>query len=128
MKSRVALVALLALVLLANWMAVTGQQGTAQAPEYGFEKGSAPPGKKEFVANGCYQCHGFQGSGGAGPRIAADVLTFEAFAKAVRKPREVMPAYSAKVLTDDKLKKIYDYLKALPKAPEPSEIPLLSEK
>src|SRR5687767_11541465 len=118
-----------AVALLAGWVVVRGQQGSTPSPEYGFENGSAPPGKKEFVQNGCYQCHGFQGQGaGTGPRLAPDVIPYESFARFVRKHRDVMPVYPTKVLSEDKLRKIYDYLKSLPKAPEPSEIPLLSEK
>ena len=41
-------------------------------------------GKKDFVEVGCYQCHGYQGQGGAGPRIAPKPLSLEAFTRWVR--------------------------------------------
>ena len=36
-------------------------------------------GKKDFVEVGCYQCHGYQGQGGPGGRIAPKPLPLEAF-------------------------------------------------
>ena len=120
---------LFALGLVAVVFGLGGSWGGAQnpqSPEYGFEDGTAPQGKKDFVKNGCYQCHGFQGQGGVGPRLAPSPLPYENFAKFVRRPRDVMPAYSSKVLTEEKLKSIYEYLKSLPPSPEPSQIPLLA--
>jgi len=49
--------------------------GTAQAEP------SAANGHMLFVKVGCYQCHGYQGQGGAaGPRIAPDPLPFDGLA------------------------------------------------
>ena len=121
---------LLAVTLIAATLVVAQNPGNAQVREYGLESGTAPPGKKEYIQNGCYQCHGFQGqgAGATGARLAPGPLPYEAFAKLVRKPRDVMPAYPAKVLSEEKLKKIYEYLQSIPPSPQPSEIPLLSEK
>ena len=87
-------------------------------------------GYKDYVEMGCWQCHAFQGqsSSGFGPKIAPGPLPYEAFALLVRKPANVMPAYSSNVLSDEKLRRIYDYLDNLPDAPDPSDIPLLSGK
>ena len=30
-------------------------------------------GREDFVEVGCYQCHGYQGQGGAGPRLATEL-------------------------------------------------------
>ncbi len=83
-------------------------------------------GKKDFVEVGCYQCHGYQGQGGAGPRIAPKPLSLEAFTRLVRRPPNVMPAYSPKVLSDEQLKRIHKYLESIPEDPEVSTLPALS--
>ncbi|MCZ6767640.1 MAG: cytochrome c [Acidobacteria bacterium] len=86
-------------------------------------------GKKDFVEMGCFQCHGYQGHGGrAGPRIAPKPLSLEAFTRLVRKPPNVMPAYSPKVISDEQLKRIHEYLKSIPEPPEVSTLPILSEE
>ncbi len=86
-------------------------------------------GKKDYVEMGCYQCHGYQGQGGrAGPRIAPKPLSLEAFTRLVRKPPNVMPAYSPKVISDEQLKRIHEYLKSIPEPPEVSTLPILSEE
>ena len=68
-----------------------------------------------YVTYGCYQCHGYEGQGSlfTGPRIAPDLLPYEAFAQIVRKPYGSMPAYSPQVLQQSELQGIYDYLKSI---------------
>ncbi len=83
-------------------------------------------GKKDFVEVGCYPCHGYQGQGGPGGRIAPKPLPLETFTRLVRKPPNVMPAYSPKVLSDEQLKRIHKYLVSIPEDPEVSTIPVLS--
>jgi len=86
-------------------------------------------GKKDYVEMGCYQCHGYQGQGGrAGSRIAPKPLSLEAFTRLVRRPLNVMPAYSPKVLSDEKLKRIHEYMKSIPEPPEVSTLPIFSEE
>jgi hypothetical protein len=86
------------------------------------------PGYIEYVEMGCWQCHGFQGQGGSsGPRLAPDPIPFEAFRNIVRQPYNVMPAYSPSVLTDEKLKRLHEYLQSIPASPGVFDIPLLSE-
>ncbi len=85
-------------------------------------------GKKDYVEMGCYQCHGYQGQGGGGPRIAPKPLSLEAFTRLVRRPPNVMPAYSPKVISDEKLKRIHEYLKSIPEPPEVSTLPVFSEE
>ncbi len=92
------------------------------------EEEAADRGKKDYVEMGCYQCHGYQGHGGAGPLIAPDPLPFEAFAEIVRRPPNVMPAYSPKVLSDEQLKRIHEYLESIPQPPDVSTLPLLTEE
>src|SRR3954464_7120100 len=97
-------------------------------------KGDAENGRKLFVADGCYQCHGRQGQGGAaapvgsyGPRLAPPKLPVEAIRLYVRHPSGSMPPYTAKVLSDSDINDIYAFLKTIP-APRPlKEIPLLNQ-
>jgi mono/diheme cytochrome c family protein len=83
--------------------------------------GAAPDERSPYVANGCYQCHGYAGQGGAGARLARTAYSFEAFAALVRRPANEMPAYAPQVLDDGDLRSIYDYLRSLP---EPPRVPI----
>jgi mono/diheme cytochrome c family protein len=85
-------------------------------------------GKKVFLKDGCYQCHGQSGSGGlAGPRLAQTKLTQTAFMAYVRNPAPgSMPAYRTKVLADQDLSDIFAFIKSLPDPPPLSTIPVLN--
>ena len=85
-----------------------------------------PSGYRDYVEMGCFQCHGFQGQGASSPPLVARLMPYEGFANQVRRPRNVMPAYSQNVLSDVKLRAIYHYLEQVPASPDPSSIPLLS--
>lgn len=79
-----------------------------------------------FVAYGCYQCHGYQGhGGGAGPRLSAPLLPYEAFEQIVRRPYGVMPAYPAELLSEETMRDIYAYLQTIPEPAPLEDIPLL---
>ena len=99
----------------------------AQVPA---DKGDAAHGRKLFLADGCYQCHGTSGEGGGvfGPKLAPDPLPYEAVLQQLRSPRARMPVYTAKVLPDAGAADIYAYLRSIPKAKPASEIPLLNLK
>ena len=73
-------------------------------------KADGDPGRQRYVAVGCWQCHGYEGQGGAGPKIGPNPLAFPAFANAVRHPRSDMPPYRAEVLSDEDLRTIYNFL------------------
>jgi mono/diheme cytochrome c family protein len=81
---------------------------------------AAPDERSPYVANGCYQCHGYAGQGGAGARLARTAYSFDAFAALVRRPANEMPAYAPQVLDDGALRSIYDYLRSLPEPPQVS--------
>ena len=88
--------------------------------------GNAETGKKLFVSYGCYQCHGYEGQGGAaGPRLAPRPLPFANFSRYVRRPTNQMPPYTAKVVPDADLEHIHAYLMSRPAALAASSIPLL---
>lgn len=83
------------------------------------------PGYRDLIENGCWQCHGFQGQGTAGPALAPNPLPYEAFAAYVRKPAGVMPAYSPNILSEERMKRIHAYLQSIPPAPDPDSISLI---
>jgi mono/diheme cytochrome c family protein len=91
--------------------------------------GNAANGKQLFEKQNCYYCHGTAGQGGRdGARIAATALTVAQFTRYVRRPAgamRAMPAYTAKLLTDEQLADVYAYLKTLPAAQPPAQIPIL---
>jgi mono/diheme cytochrome c family protein len=107
------------LALLAAVMLIPGSGQTA---------GNAESGKRLFVRDGCYECHGYAGQGGvAGARIAAIALNPQGLIRYVRAPAGQMPAYTAKVITDQELTDIHAYLQSLPKAKPVKDIPLLNQ-
>lgn len=95
----------------------------AQAPS-----GNGDNGKRLFLRDGCWECHGYAGQGGRdGARIAATALSAQGLIRYVRRPAGAMPAYTEKVISDQELTDIWAYLKSLP-APKPAkDIPLLNE-
>jgi mono/diheme cytochrome c family protein len=110
--------ALLVLVALIGGTTAAAQSST----------GNAENGKRLYLRDGCYQCHGYAGQGGrAGARIAAPKFNAQALIMYVRRPAGDMPAYSGKVISDQELTDIYAYLKTFPPAKASKEIPLLDQ-
>jgi mono/diheme cytochrome c family protein len=89
-------------------------------------KGDAVHGKKIYVAYGCWQCHGYQGQGGSGPKLAPQPLPYEAVFRQLRKPRGTMPVYTHVTTPDQDVADIYAYLQTMPKAKTVADIPALS--
>jgi mono/diheme cytochrome c family protein len=88
-------------------------------------RGDVANGKKLFNSIGCSQCHGFAGQGGAaGPKLI-DPPVFPAFVAQLRTPRQVMPPYTERVLSEQQAADIYAHVKTFPLPPDPSTIPLL---
>jgi mono/diheme cytochrome c family protein len=100
--------------------------GQTPATRLGAPVGNAQNGKRIFASFGCYQCHGFEGQGGVGPRLARRPIAFASFSKYLRQPTGGMPPYTAKVVSDKELADIYSFLLSIPEAPSPETIPLLS--
>ncbi len=88
--------------------------------------GNAQNGKKIFDSYGCYQCHGHDGHGGVGARLAPNPISFTAFSKYVRQPTGEMPPYTGKVVSDKELADIYAFLQSLPQPPAAKSIPILN--
>ena len=106
-------------------LAAAGTAAQTPAPAPTTPAGDADAGKKLFVSLGCWTCHGYEGQGGAAPRIAPRPLPRAAFTTYVRRPSERMPNYPERVVSDEQLGHIHAYLQSRP-MPRPIEsIPLL---
>ena len=106
-------------------------QGTPQSSEKGgtAPAGNAENGKKIFVKDGCYECHGREGQGAAqasGPRIGPPKTFLRVFIKYVRRPTGQMPPFTGDVISDQELADIYAYLMSRPAATPSKDIPLLN--
>jgi mono/diheme cytochrome c family protein len=116
---------LLLLVALV-FAAVVAAAQTPAAPAQPTSAGNAETGKKLYVSYGCWQCHGYEGQGGAaGPRLAPRPLPFAGFSRYVRRPTNQMPPYTEKVVPEADLQHIHAFLISRPAAPPASSIPLL---
>ena len=91
--------------------------------------GDAANGKRLFVRDGCYQCHGYAGQGGlAGARLAQTKLTQAAFTAFVRNPAPGgMPPYRAPLISDQELADVYTYIKTFPEPPAAKSIGVLNQ-
>jgi len=108
-------------------VAVHAQPPSAGQSPPGAPAGDAARGKALFVKNGCYQCHNYEGQGGAaGPRIAPNPLPFQGLVGYVRAPRGDMPPYTVKVMSDQDLADVHAYLRSRPRPPAVSSVPLLA--
>ena len=110
------------------WLAVAGGAVAQTAQSLGAPAGSAERGKKVYMEQLCYTCHGTVGQGGdrgSGPKIYPNPFPYAAFATQVRKPRQVMPPYSDKHVSDQDLADMYHYLFSTKPSPVAKDIPLL---
>jgi mono/diheme cytochrome c family protein len=103
----------------------------AQTPQsLGAPPGNAKRGGEVFMHQLCYTCHGTVGQGGergAGPRIYPNPFPFQAFVNQVRKPRQAMPPYTEKHVSDQDLADIYAYLFSTKPSPAAKDVPLLRD-
>jgi ubiquinol-cytochrome c reductase cytochrome c subunit len=117
---------ILLLLVALVFAAVVAAAQTPAAPAQPASAGNAETGKKLYVSYGCWQCHGYEGQGGAaGPRLAPRPLPFAGFSRYVRRPTNQMPPYTEKVVSNAELEHIHAYLMSRPAPPAASSIPLL---
>ena len=98
------------------------------AQSLGAPAGDAARGQKVFMQQLCHTCHGTVGQGGdrgSGPRIEPNPFPYQAFLTQVRKPRQGMPPYSEKYVSDQDVADIYHYLFSTKPGPAAADIPLL---
>ena len=90
--------------------------------------GNAENGKRLYMKNGCYQCHGTVGQGTiAGARIGPPPLSALGLIRYVRRPAGQMPAFTEKVMTDRELTDVYAYLRTIPPPKPAKDVPLLND-
>ena len=92
--------------------------------------GNVETGKKIFMKDGCYECHGREGQGAAqasGPRIGPPQRLIRPFINYVRQPTGQMPPFTKEVISDQELADIYAYLQTRPRPASSKDIPLLNQ-
>jgi len=102
-------------------------QASATAKATDAPPGNAKNGRAVYTKAGCYECHGREGQGGAGtgPKLGPAPIPYGAFVFQVRAPRDQMPPYTSKVLSDAELADIYAFVQAAPLPPKVDSNPLL---
>jgi mono/diheme cytochrome c family protein len=111
-------------------VAVFGVNGSAVVMAQDAPAGDAANGKRIYLADGCFTCHGRSGQGGAyngpAPILAHTALPFDGFAGQVRNPVNDMPAFSDAVLSDKDVADIYAFVESLPGPRSAKDIPILN--
>jgi len=95
----------------------------ARGPERpALQESDVERGKQTFMRVGCYQCHGREAQGAStGPRLGPNPLPLAAFTRAIRTPRNEMPPYSVKLLSDAELADVHAFVAARPRPHELSK-------
>ena len=109
--------------------AVFGVSGSAVVMAQDAPAGDAANGKRIYLADGCFTCHGRSGQGGVfrgpTPILARTALPFDGFRELLRDPPGDMPAYSEAVLSDKDIADIYAFVESLPGPRSPKDIRVL---
>lgn len=115
-------------VFAASWLGLVSRTlDASQTPARTEDRlgGDAHIGQQLYTRVGCYQCHGreAQGNPETGPRLGPNPMALEAFTRFVRSPRNQMPPYSSKVLSDDDLRNIHAFLRTRAKPAAQNVLP-----
>lgn len=97
----------------------------AAAPSLAQTANEVEAGRRLYMVNGCYSCHGTVGQGGersGAPRLAPEPYPFEAFKLLVRQPREAMPRLDPRFVNDEELLAMHRYLASIAKGPAAKDI------
>jgi mono/diheme cytochrome c family protein len=88
-------------------------------------------GKRLYLADGCFECHGRAGQGGrfnyATPALAQIALPVESFIAFLREAPNDMPSFSSDVLSDKDAADIHAFLLTLPGPKPAKDFPLLNQ-
>ena len=111
-------------------MAVLCASAPLVAADQAGSQGDAVNGKRIYLKDACFTCHGRSGQGGVyrgpAPILARTALPFDGFRDLLRDPPGDMPAYSEAVLSDKDIADIYAFVESLPGARPAKDIPLLN--
>lgn len=113
---------MLRVIVFATAVCAMACVSSAAAPEHATAARVAH-GKTLYIADGCAQCHGYNGQGTVGPRLGPNPIPLDLFTRQMRNPRGVMPIYTAVVLSEKDLADIYAYLQSVPQPVPVGRIP-----
>src|ERR1700754_2146916 len=103
--------------------------GIATARADDLPAGDPANGKRLYLADGCFECHGRAGQGGnfnyPTPALAQIALPMESFIAFIRQAPNDMPSFSTDVLSDKDASDIYAFLRSLPGPKSGKDIPAL---
>lgn len=116
------------------WIAAAAMASCLVAATSGWAqetpKGDAASGKKVYMADGCYQCHGSVGQGGLmtgqAPVLAQTKMPYTAFMRQLRNPINDMPPYPDNLLSEKEAADIFAYLQSLPGRRPVKDYPILN--
>ena len=107
-----------------------GAIALAAAKAQGVVHGDVANGKRLYLADGCFTCHGRVGQGGAyntpAPILAHTAMPFDGFKGQIRNPINDMPAFPAAILSDKDIADIYAFVESLPGPRGPKDFPILN--
>jgi len=103
--------------VIALWIAVLCSAGPrAASPRRAVLQDANERGKQTYMKVGCYQCHGREAQGAStGPRLGPDPIPLAQFTRYVRAPRNEMPPYTQKVLSDSEIADIHAFVSSRPR-------------
>ena len=88
-------------------------------------------GKRLYLADGCFECHGRAGQGGnfnyQTPALAQIALPVESFIAFLREAPNDMPSFSEQVLPDKDAADIHAFLSSLPGPRPAKDISILNQ-
>jgi mono/diheme cytochrome c family protein len=111
-------------------VAAIGAAAFAAAQAQDAPHGDAANGKRLYLADGCFTCHGRSGQGGAyntpAPILAHSAVPFDGFKGQIRNPINDMPAFLTAILSDKDIADIYAFVESLPGPRSPKDFPILN--
>jgi mono/diheme cytochrome c family protein len=119
---------------MAGLVQATQDQAQVQKPSSAAASaatpGNADNGKKLFIRDGCYECHGIEGQGanGLGPRLAPNPMSLPSLTSFLRKPKGAMPPYASSILPDAGIADIHAYLRSRPRPAAITVVPSFETK
>ena len=118
------------IVVRAATVAVISAAAFVAAQAQDAPRGDVANGKRLYLADGCFTCHGRSGQGGAyntpAPILAHSAMPFDGFKGQIRNPINDMPAFPTAILSDKDIADIYAFVESLPGPRAPKDFPILN--